>query len=149
MKDLFYDSLDAKIIIGLGRAYRSAQRRSSKMFYDYGLTVPQFTVLEVLYSRGDLKVKEIVDKAFSSGGNMTVVIRNLELQGLIYRRENPDDRRSYLIGITDVGRSLMDFVFPLHMENMKEAFSCLDKEEKEDMIRMLKTISDVAEGTDR
>lgn len=142
MDNLYYDRLDAKMIIGLGRAYRSAHRRSLRMFYDYGLTMPQFAVLEVLYSKGDLTVKEIISKVFSSGGSMTVVVRNLELQGLVYRRENPDDRRSYLISISDAGRRLMDVVFPLHMENMKKAFSCLSREEKEDMVRMLKMISD-------
>lgn len=145
MNNLSYDRLDAKMIIGLGRAYRSAHRRSLRMFYDYGLTMPQFTVLEVLYSKGDLTIKEIIDKALSSGGSMTVVVRNLELQGLVYRRENPNDRRSYLIGISDEGRRLMDVVFPLHMENMRRAFSCLTTEEKEDMVRMLKMISEEGE----
>jgi len=146
MDNVSYDRLDAKIIIGLGRAYRSAHRRSLRMFYDYGLTVPQFTVLEVLYSKGDLTVKEIISKVLSSGGSMTVVVRNLELQGLVCRRENPDDRRSYLISISDAGRRLMEVVFPLHMENMRKAFSCLSQDEKEDMIRMLKMIS--VEGED-
>jgi len=142
MDNVSYDRLDAKIIIGLGRAYRSAHRRSLRMFYDYGLTVPQFTVLEVLYSKGDLTVKEIISKVLSSGGSMTVVVRNLELQGLVCRRENPDDRRSYLISISDAGRRLMEVVFPLHMENMRKAFSCLSQDEKEDMIRMLKMVCD-------
>ena len=148
MDDLYYNRLDAKMIIGLGRAYRSAHKRSLRTFYDYGLTMPQFTVLEVLYSKGDLTVKEIISKVLSSGGSMTVVVRNLEEQGLVYRRENPDDRRSYLISISDAGRRLMDVVFPLHMDNMRKAFSCLSQEEKENMVRMLKTISDEAEDVD-
>jgi len=142
MNNFSYDRLDAKMIIGLGRAYRSAHRRSLRMFYDYGLTMPQFTVLEVLYSKGDLTIKEIISKVLSSGGSMTVVVRNLELQGLVCRRENPDDRRSYLISISDAGRRLMDVVFPLHMENMRNTFSCLTEEEKEEMIRMLKMVCD-------
>lgn len=148
MDDLYYNRLDAKMIIGLGRAYRSAHKRSLRTFYDYGLTMPQFTVLEVLYSKGDLTVKEIISKVLSSGGSMTVVVRNLEEQGLVYRRENPDDRRSYLISISDAGRRLMDVVFPLYMDNMRKAFSCLSEEEKENMVRMLKIISDEAENAD-
>ena len=103
--------------------------------------MPQFTVLEVLYSKGDLTVKQIINKVLSSGGSMTVVIRNLEQQGLVCRRENPDDRRSYLISISSDGRRLMDKVFPLHMQNLSEVFSVLTDEEKDTMVGMLKRIA--------
>lgn len=141
MANYTFNRLDAKMIIGLGRAYRNAHKRSMRMFYDYGLTMPQFTVLEVLYSKGDLTVKQIINKVLSSGGSMTVVIRNLEQQGLVCRRENPDDRRSYLISISSDGRRLMDKVFPLHMQNLSEVFSVLADEEKETMVGMLKRIA--------
>jgi len=129
------------MIIGLGRAYRNTHKRSMRIFYDYGLTLPQFTVLEVLYSKGPLTVKEIINKVLSSGGSMTVVIRNLEQQGLVFRRENPEDRRSYLISISDEGRKLMDVVFPLHMQSLGMTFSSLTDEEKEIMVGYLKRIS--------
>mgnify|MGYP004518514611 CR=1 FL=1 len=141
MANYTFNRLDAKMIIGLGRAYRNAHKRSMRMFYDYGLTMPQFTVLEVLYSKGDLTVKQIINKVLSSGGSMTVVIRNLEQQGLVCRRENPDDRRSYLISISSDGRRLMDKVFPLHMQNLSEVFSVLTDEEKDTMVGMLKRIA--------
>ncbi len=136
-----YNHLDAKMIIGLGRAYRNAHKRSMRIFYDYGLTLPQFTVLEVLYSKGPLTVKEIINKVLSSGGSMTVVIRNLEHQGLVFRRPNPEDRRSYLISISEEGRKLMDEVFPLHMESLGITFSTLTEEEKLQMVSYLKRIS--------
>jgi DNA-binding MarR family transcriptional regulator len=143
-----YNRLDARMIIGLGRAYRNAHKRSMRTFYDYGLTMPQFTVLEALYSKGDMTVKQIISKVLSSGGSMTVVIRNLEQQGLVRRRENPDDRRSYLISITDEGRKLMDVVFPLHMENLDITFSSLSDEEKATMIGYLKRISETNTAID-
>ncbi|MEG1799835.1 MAG: MarR family transcriptional regulator, partial [Synergistaceae bacterium] len=67
-------------------------------------------------------------------------VRNLEQMGLIYRRENPGDKRSFLIGITVKGRDLMDIVFRGHMNSLSEAFSKLTEEEKGTVVGLLKKL---------
>ena len=124
------NNFDPKLINALGRTYRSAQIRSLRLLYHYGLTMPQFTVLEVLYNKGAMTVKSIIETVLSSGGSMTVVIRNLEQQGLVAREENTADRRSYLISITEQGRSLMESVLPLCFEDIHEMLSVLTEKEK-------------------
>ena len=83
------DRLNGKLIIALGRTYRNAHRRSNELFREKGLTLPQFTVLELLYNRGEQTIQQIIDKVLSSSGNITVVVRNLEQMELVYRRDNP------------------------------------------------------------
>lgn len=134
------DRLNGKLIIALGRTYRNAHRKSSELFRENGLTMPQFTVLELLYSRGEQSVQQIIDKVLSSSGNITVVVRNLEQLGLVSRRDNPNDGRSYLIGITQYGKDLMDKVFAKHMANLACAFSGLTAEEKETVVTLLKKL---------
>ena len=123
------DRLNGKLIIALGRTYRNAHRKSSELFREKGLTLAQFTVLELLYNR-----------VLSSSGNITVVVRNLEQMGLVGRRDNPEDGRSYLIGITPKGKALMDETFAAHMANLEEAFSKLTTEEKETVVALLKKL---------
>jgi len=137
MKNSSEKNLDTKLINALGRAYRSAQIRSLRLLYQYGLTMPQFTVLEVLYYRGDMTVKEIIETVLSSGGSMTVVIRNLEQQDLVKRRENSADRRSYLISITEKGKKVMKEVLPLCVEEIGDILSVFSDEEKKTMIGYL------------
>ena len=103
------DRLNGKLIIALGRTYRNAHRKSSELFREKGLTLAQFTVLELLYNRGEQTVQSIIDKVLSSSGNITVVVRNLEQMGLVGRRDNPEDGRSYLIGITPKGKALIKY----------------------------------------
>lgn len=134
------DRLNGKLIIALGRTYRNAHRKSSELFREKGLTLPQFTVLELLYNRGEQTIQQIIDKVLSSSGNITVVVRNLEQLELVYRRDNPEDRRSFLIGITPKGKSLMDETFAAHMANLAEAFSNLTTEEKEQVVGILKKL---------
>ena len=134
------DRLNGKLIIALGRTYRNAHRRSNELFREKGLTLPQFTVLELLYNRGEQTIQQIIDKVLSSSGNITVVVRNLEQLELVYRRDNPHDRRSYLIGITQRGKELMDATFAKHMSNLAEAFSKLTTAEKEQVVSILKKL---------
>jgi len=134
------DRLNGRLIIALGRAYRNAHRKSVEMFREHGLTMSQFTVLELLYNRGEQTIQQIIDRVLSSSGNITVVVRNLEKYGLTCRRDNPEDRRSYLIGITPKGRDLMKDVFVKHMANLDEAFSKLTPEERERVIALLRKL---------
>jgi len=134
------DRLNGKLIIALGRTYRNAHRKSNELFREKGLTMPQFTVLELLYNRGEQTIQQIIDKVLSSSGNITVVVRNLERMELVYRHDNPYDRRSYLIGITQRGKELMDATFAKHMSNLAEALSKLTTAEKEQVVSILKKL---------
>lgn len=133
--------LDGKIIIGLGRAYQYAHKKSMSLFRENGITMAQFMALEVLYNKGELTVQEIVNKVLSSSGNITVVIRNLERGGLVLRRLNPSDGRSYLVSLSKKGKLLMDKIFPLHMANLSDAFKVFSEQDKENIISLLKKLS--------
>ena len=134
------ERLNGKFIIALWRAYQFAHKKSMSLFRDNGITMAQFMALEVLYNKGEMSVQEIVAKVLSSSGNMTVVIRNLERDGLVLRRLNPSDGRSSLISLSSKGRDLMDKVFPLHMANLGDAFKVLSKDQKEKIIKLLKKL---------
>ncbi len=47
-----------------------------------GLTESQFGVLDSLFHLGPMKQKEIGKKILKSGGNITMVINNLEKRGI-------------------------------------------------------------------
>ena len=136
------DRLNGKLVIALGRAYRSAHRKSTELFRKRGLTMSQFTVMEVLYNKGEMTIQQIIDKVLSSSGNITVVVRNLETVGLAYRRVNPEDKRSYYIGLTDKGKRTAASVFSKHMTYIAEAFSKLTPQEKSTVVAVLKKLKD-------
>lgn len=135
--------LNLKTLIALSRATQDVQRREQRTIKEGGLTVSQFAVLEILYHKGDLRISEIIEKALSTGGNMTVVIDNLTKEDLVIRCNDPKDRRVNLISITDKGRKLVSDIFPKHLENINEIFTILTTEEKESLISLLKKLSGV------
>jgi DNA-binding MarR family transcriptional regulator len=143
---IFYDelsNLNLKTLIALTRTTQDVHKREHRTIKEGGLTVSQFAVLEILYHKGDLRISEIIEKALSTGGNMTVVIDNLVKDDLVRRCSAPNDRRVNLISITDKGRKLVSDIFPKHLENINEIFSVLTSEEKENLIGLLKKLSGV------
>lgn len=115
-------------------------KRSAEIFLKGGLTTSQFSALEALYHRGSMSVKQLIESVLSTGGNMTVVINNLEKEKLILRQINPQDKRSSLLSITDKGKKRIEEIFPQHLMDLEEAFESLSQEEKELLTALLKKI---------
>lgn len=133
---------DGKLIIALSRALQHIHKESELLFYRNGLTMAQFMVLEALYHKGDLTIKEIIGAVLSSGGNITVVVRNLEQRGLVARLSNPKDKRSFVIQITDAGKCLLMPVYAQHMAYVAKAAFSVSEEEKKQIIDILKKLTD-------
>jgi MarR family 2-MHQ and catechol resistance regulon transcriptional repressor len=96
-----------------------------------GLTVSQFGVLETLYHLGPMCPGELSAKLLKSGGNITLVIDNLEKQGLVRREREIEDRRMVLVSLTEAGRELISRLFPGHVAAIVEEMNCLTVEEQE------------------
>ena len=132
--------LNLKALVVLARCRQSVMRDESKPIKSAGLTMGKFAVLEVLYHKGDMRIKEIMAKILSTGGNMTVVVDNLEKDGLVRRIEDPTDRRAMLVRITYKGRDKIDEIFPDHLKNINKIFSVLSDEEKQQLISIGKKL---------
>lgn len=141
-----YDEEDRKnlrIVVGLSRTINREQRTTSALLSRFNITLPQFGVLEALYHLGELKIGQIIEKTLSTGGNMTVVIRNLEKEGLVEKRCDPEDKRSSLIRILPRGEELIDRIFPEHLETLREKFGTLSGDEKDQLTGLLKKLNGI------
>ncbi|QEN08799.1 MarR family transcriptional regulator [Oceanispirochaeta crateris] len=135
------NDLNLKLVIALARSLQYLHRGEGKNIQDAGLTLSQFSVLEALYHKGDLRICEIIEKTLSSGGNMTVVVNNLVKDGMVARYQDPDDGRASKICLTDKGRSIIDELFPRHIESLRSLFTSLKEEEKLQLLKILKKLT--------
>lgn len=126
--------------IKLMRASDSITARLNKHLGEHGLTISQFGVMEALHHLGPLNQRALGEKLLKSGGNITMVIDNLEKRGWVERKRNPEDRRSVLIHLTDKGREFIESFFPKHLEKINEEFASLSEEEKQELGRLCKKI---------
>ncbi len=100
---------------------------------EYGLTVPQFGVLDILFHLGPQCQKSIGEKMLSSAGNITLVVDNLEKLGLVKRKRSVKDRRFYEVQITTNGHQLITKMFCKHVTGVVNAFSVLTANEQEEL----------------
>lgn len=102
----------------------------------------QFAVLEVLYHKGDLKIGQIIAKVLATGGNMTVVINNLEKEGMVIRSPDPEDNRSSIISITTKGSQKMEAVFLDYVDDLAKVLEALTDEEQQTVTKILRKLKD-------
>ncbi len=83
-----YDGSESEVktlnaFIKLMRASESINNRLNRHLAEQDLTVSQFGVLEALLHLGPLNQKSLAEKLLKSGGNITLVIDNLEKSGWV------------------------------------------------------------------
>lgn len=101
--------------VKLRRAVNSLTPRLNPVLQkDFRLTESQFGVLEALLHLGTMPQARLCDKLLVSGSNLTTVIDNLENRGLVRRAADPEDRRTWMVQLTDRGRELITRAFPPH-----------------------------------
>lgn len=131
-------TLDA--FIKLMRASESISNRLNRHLSEVDLTVSQFGVLEALLHLGPLNQKALGEKLLKSGGNITLVIDNLEKSGWVERQQDPQDRRSMLIHLTPEGKDFISSYFPKHLDRIIEEFEVLTDDELEELGRICKKL---------
>ncbi|MBP3222838.1 MAG: MarR family transcriptional regulator [Actinomycetaceae bacterium] len=119
-------------------AHKTLVTREMPVLHDYGLTPAQFGVLDVLRAKGKMKIGHIIDSLFMTPGNMTVVIRNMERDGLIKRSTCENDKRVSYIELTQRGRKLINKALYDHAYNVGRLMRVLSSEEQEQLTSLLK-----------
>lgn len=106
------EKLALATFVALSRAEQTISSDVHAPLGQTGLTVSQFGVLEALFHLGPLPQKVLCEKVLRTPGNLTQVIDSLEEDTMVKRSPNPDDRRSFLVSLTDVGRKRIADLFP-------------------------------------
>ena len=117
--------------VRLLRAANAARTFSSQHIANADLTLTQFTVLEALYHLGPMPLSDIAQKLLTTGGNLTLVVSNLEKRGFAERQRSPQDGRVFVVVLTSKGKTLMRDIFPKHAERIARFFRVLNANEQQ------------------
>lgn len=131
-------ALDA--YVKLWRASHAVEVASNRHLAAHNLTISQFGVIEALYHLGPLSQRELAEKILRSSGNLTMVIDNLERDGLVRRDRDEVDRRIMRVSLTPDGEALIGRVLPTHVAGIREVFSVLTAEERAQLTSLSKKL---------
>ncbi|BAG07622.1 MarR family winged helix-turn-helix transcriptional regulator [Finegoldia magna] len=125
------------VYIYMSRVINTLRRENNKLILKHNLTLGQFAVMEALYSKGRLSTGEVMEKILSTSGNIPVIVKNLEKDGFITRKQDEADKRRYILDLTDKGKDLMDEIVPENLKFMDELISLWDDEDKKELIILM------------
>ena len=128
----------------LGRLHRLSThlgREVEAVLLKHGLSSSAFDVLATLRRAGPpyrLSPGDLLAMTMVSSGTMTNRIDQLEKVGLVERIQNPQDRRSVLISLTERGLAIVEDAVGAHVENQHRLVAHLSEEERAALNGLLK-----------
>jgi DNA-binding MarR family transcriptional regulator len=93
------------LVESVAKKLRSLQRQAIR---EADLTSAQYSVLSLLWDKDGRQLVELASGCCCSPSTITGIVDTLEEKGLVKREGNPEDRRSFLVTLTEQGRKLKD-----------------------------------------
>ena len=124
----------------LAKAYQRACAIFKEEFEGYDLTPQQFGLLGFLWQEDGITQAELSAKSQIDRTTMGGLIDRLEKEGLVARRSHPDDRRAYMICLTEKGKALEPLLTPLADGAQEILIAKLDRQEVETLKSLLEKI---------
>ena len=73
---------------------------------DVPLTPDQFMLIDLLWNQGEMSQQELADQMQKDKNSVTKLVDAIERKGFVVRRQNPDDRRSNTLVLTEKAETL-------------------------------------------
>jgi DNA-binding MarR family transcriptional regulator len=114
-------------------------RKRLRMRFD--ISLPRFDYMAQLYRQPEgLKMSELSRYLMVTGGNVTGVTDELEREGLVSRKNNPADRRAWIVCLTARGRDTFETMAQEHEQWILELFSGLSSDTVQRLYSQLGTL---------
>jgi MarR family transcriptional regulator, 2-MHQ and catechol-resistance regulon repressor len=139
----------AHIRLILWKAEKAMTRLDRAGIAETGLGLSDFTILEALLHKGPLPINAIGGKVLLTSGSMTAAVNRLARRGYVRREQDPGDGRCFHIHLTVAGRRVIEAAFERHAQALERASSALTRDEKSELIRLLKKLGHRADATAR
>ena len=108
----------------------------SNAIQDFNLTLIQFHILRHI-RKGSNTVGELAERQQVSRPAISRAVDMLVEKGLVYRRENTNDRRFVQLDLTESGNNLLDAVFGKNRLWMADKMAALNPDELDIIIKAM------------
>ncbi|MFC5282834.1 MarR family winged helix-turn-helix transcriptional regulator [Pedobacter alpinus] len=115
-----------------------AQQRFNEENFD--ITIDQWVILKNLVENNDQNQSQLALLTGKDNPTLTRILDLLVKKGLVERKSKEDDRRSFIIHLTDLGKEKQKEWAPKVTEIRKKAWENLTEQDYKDLTRILNTI---------
>ncbi|MBG6147787.1 DNA-binding MarR family transcriptional regulator [Labrenzia sp. EL_142] len=118
----------------LARLFANALQEKIKPL---GLSTGVFPIMIHLWENDGLTQKELVERVGIEQATMANTLARMERDGLVYRQQDPKDRRIRHTWLTENGRALQNPTLTIAMEQNRSALAGLSKTEQQQIIALI------------
>jgi DNA-binding MarR family transcriptional regulator len=128
----------------LGMAHTAMFRHLAKLMKEKNLpiTPEQFSVLTHLWRNDGLQQSELAVCTNRNRANVTRIIDILEREGIVVRKDDPNDRRVFRIYLTDLGKKLKNEAAKCAQKSIEDSLNGVSESDKTVALSVFKKIVD-------
>jgi DNA-binding MarR family transcriptional regulator len=142
----YYSSSEYRIRSSVGFLVRRSSNllmlRIEAAFSEHELSFSQWTVLMALRDGVARNAAELCREMSHDSGALTRVLDQLVHRGLVERRRNDDDRRSFDLSLTETGRRSAEALVPLVVNCLNRAMENFSVEDIDTLAKLLVKLAD-------
>lgn len=107
----------------------------------HGITATQLNVLKLLEAVGSLSLSELSRRMAATNSTVTGIIDRMVAAGLVTREQSAEDRRVWIIAMTDAGRALSRQIEVAPWDILRQALRDLPARELDTLIKTLTKVA--------
>lgn len=109
---------------------------------DVPLTPEQFMLIDLLWNLGDMSQQQLADLMQKDKNSVTKLVDAIERKGFVVRKQNPDDRRSNTLVLTEKAQALKPGAKQKGISILDNIVEGISEEELRSFLSTLHKISD-------
>lgn len=102
----------------------------------FEITPQQWAVLNRLWEMEGIHQSKLAKKTTKNRHNMTMILKQLEIKGLIQKKPDKQDKRLQRVYLTKEGKMLKSQLIPIAIQSLEKLFSGVSKKD----LRVIKNI---------
>ena len=129
----------------LGQTYRKIVYLLSSRLKDFDITTEQFSLLYQLDKQDGITQKELAHRTSKDQPTTTRILDALYKKGLIHKKTSENDRRAFLLFLTDAGKEMVKQTLPIEQQTIQEALQNISDADLAFMKQLLQQMSENAQ----
>ncbi|CEP77369.1 MAG: MarR family transcriptional regulator [Defluviitoga tunisiensis] len=109
-----------------------------KVLKDFDISPAQFDVMQIIYFRGPKMLSDISKRLGITKSTTTGIVSRLETMGYLTKEKSPEDRRVYMVNITQKGKNIIEEVIETRVKLIEKVYNKLG-----DKVRTIEILNEI------
>lgn len=136
------DFTDASIGFLISQTSRKTINLLMQRLREYDITPEQWSVLYQLHKEGPITQKEIAKLTAKDQPTTARIADLLIKKELIHKKMSPEDRRAFIVSLTNKGEAVAAKIVPIESQTMDDILSGINQNQVQQFKEMLQKIND-------